>query len=85
MSRKHIVAASLLLPFIALSHVAHAGPQGSDRAWWPNQSNGYGPSRTTITEAVAARVPVAPLPSGNQATCRYQGGPRSPLVCTTQP
>ncbi len=85
MSRKHILAASLLLPFIALSSVAHAGPQASDRAWWPNQSNGYAPSRTYTTQPVAARVPVAPRPSGNQATCRYQGGPRSPLACTTQP
>lgn len=85
MSRKHILAASLLLPFIAVSNVAHAGPQPSDRAWWPNQSNGYAPGRATITEPVAARAPVAARPSGNQTTCHYQGGPRSPLVCTTQP
>ena len=85
MSRKHILAASLLLPFIALSNVAHAGPQATDRAWWPNQPTYSAPSRTYTTQPVAARVPVAPRPGGNQTTCRYQGGPRSPLACTTQP
>ena len=84
MSRKHVLAASLLLPLIALSNVAQASPQGSDRAWWPSNARNYSSSDAYITKPVAARTPiVAPRPSGQ--TCRYQGGPRSPLVCTTQP
>jgi hypothetical protein len=84
MSRKHILIGSLLLPFLAASNLAYAGPQPSDRAWWPNQAQSYGPGRGYTTEPVAARGQTAPQATGGQSTCRYQGGPRSPLVCSTR-
>ena len=84
MSRKHILIGSLLLPFMAASNVAYAGPQPSDRAWWPNQPATHTVSRGYTTEPVAARAQATPQAIGGQKTCRYQGGPRSPLVCSTQ-
>ena len=82
MSRKYILIGSLMLPLLAVSNLAHAGPQPSDRAWWPNQATSYTASRGYTTEPVAARDQMAPQAIGGQKTCRYQGGPRSPLVCS---
>jgi hypothetical protein len=82
MFRKHILMASLLLPFMAASSLAHAGPQPSDRAWWPNQAASSAPSRGYATELVAGRDQIAPQATGR--SCRYHGNPRSPLVCSTR-
>ena len=84
MFRKHILMASLLPPFMVASSLAHAGPQTSDRAWWPNQPASSAPSRGYATEPVAVRGQTTPQATGAQRTCRYQGSPRSPLVCSTR-
>jgi hypothetical protein len=84
MSRKYNLIGSLLLPLMAAPNLAYAGPQGSDRAWWPNQAQSYGSSQGYTTKPVAARDKVAPQAIGGQQACRYQGGPRSPLVCSAR-
>ena len=84
MLRKYILIGSLLLPFTAASNLAYAGPQGSDRAWWPNRAQSYGSSQGYTTEPVAARDKVSPQAVGGQHACRYQGGSRSPLVCSAR-
>ena len=73
MSRKHILTVALLLPFMAASNLAHAGPQASDRAWWPNwaQNNSSGDAYAIRPTALDAQ---APQTSRSQVTCRYRGG-----------
>ena len=82
MFRKHTLMVSLLLPFVAASSLAHAGPQPSDRAWWPNQTASSVPSRGYAAEPGAARGQTTPQAIGGQPSCRYQGSPRVPLVCS---
>ena len=84
MSRKYILIGSLLLPLMAASNLAYAGPQHTDRAWWPNQARSYSSSQDYTTKPAAARDTTAPQAVGGQQTCRYQGGPRSPLVCSAR-
>jgi len=60
MSRKYMLIGSLLLPLMAASNFAHAGPQPSDRAWWPDHGSGYTASRGYTTEQVAARQQATP-------------------------
>jgi hypothetical protein len=74
MSRKHILTISLLLPFMAMSNLAHAGPQGSDRAWYPNWGRSDSTSNAYVTRPAALDTEAAPQTSGGKATCRYQGG-----------
>ena len=38
MITKRLMAISVLLAFAAVSGSAHASPQPSDRAWWPNRT-----------------------------------------------
>jgi hypothetical protein len=88
-----ILAAALVASFVTLSGVAHASPQPSDRAWWPNEDWGYlsssyplsgyqpwGYAPGIVTRPVSAIQPV-PL---YQTTCRHRRGSRS-ITCTTQP
>ena len=79
MNRKYIVAGLLVAPVLALSSLAYAAPQPSDRAWWPN--HGRDVSAAYGTQPAAARHQL-PMKEGGQTTCRYQGG-RS-MVCSTR-
>lgn len=81
MSRKYILIGSLLLPLMAASNLAYAGPQPSDPAWWPNHNRNYAPSRDFTTAPVAGGVQAVPRAT-DPRTCRYQGS-RS-LVCSTR-
>jgi hypothetical protein len=36
MSGKHLLTLSLLLPFLAISSVANAGPRITDKSYWPD-------------------------------------------------
>jgi hypothetical protein len=74
MSRKHILTASLLLPFMAVSNLAYASPQGSDRAWYPNWARSASTTDAYITRPTALGDEAAPQTSRGQPTCRYQGG-----------
>jgi hypothetical protein len=40
MSTKHLIAIPALLAFTVVSGLAYAGPQPSDRAWWPRAAIG---------------------------------------------
>jgi hypothetical protein len=74
MSRKRILTVSLLLPFMAVSTLAYAGPQGSDRAWYPNWGRSDATADAYVTRPTALGDQVAPQTSRGQVTCRYQGG-----------
>jgi hypothetical protein len=74
MSRKHILTVALLLPFMAASNLAYAGPQGSDRAWWPNWDRSVSTTDAYVSRATALSDQAAPQTSRSQVTCRYQGG-----------
>jgi len=74
MSRKHILTVSLLLPFMAMSNLAHASPQGSDRAWYPNWGRSDSTSNAYVTRPAALGDQAAPQTSRGQPACRYQGG-----------
>ena len=80
MNRKYIAAGFLVAPLLALSSLAYAGPQPSDRAWWPN----YGRDVSgAYAKQPAATRDQRPTKEGDQTTCRYQGG-RSTMVCSTR-
>jgi len=83
MFRNFAFATSVALPLVAVSSLAYAGPQPTDRAWWPSQSQSYATGSTYITRPVAAYGDVVPLATGGTPTCRYQGGSRS-LTCAPQ-
>ena len=87
MSRKHLLALSLLLPLVGLSGAAYAGSTISDRSYWPEQA------RVTTFEANQAPVewnsaraqvtgtqrfePATTIYSDRNAAPRYHGGPKS--------
>lgn len=72
MTRKSLFTASLLLPLIAMSGVAYAGP-----TWTPARS----PSQTSGSEAYIAYAQYVPtMQHVGGWECSYQGGPKSPLV-----
>lgn len=87
MFRKHLFIAASLLPLMALSGVAYAGPTITDKRYWPNEarsSGSYGQTDPYTARALESRTPraqVAPAPIGGRPNCRYLGGPKSPLTC----
>lgn len=67
MTRKGILAAALLLPCVALSGAAYAGPTST-----------YPPAQS----AQPSNGPYAmsmPAAHADGSICRYQGGPKSPI------
>jgi hypothetical protein len=82
MRHKRVLAALVLLPFVAVSSVASAAPRGSDR--------NDGRTQTRASDRADAfwaygkyGASAAPAPRvGPQRSCTYQGGPKSPWwVC----
>lgn len=88
MSRKSPLATLLLLPFIAISTLAHAGQTITDKAYWPNEArspNANNPEQTDWRRARAMETRPAPRaaepqPNSRQNSYRYQGGPKSGLT-----
>jgi hypothetical protein len=92
MFRKQLLTSSLLLPLMAVSGLAHAGPTITDKNYWPNEV-GPGAYRTTppqagqtsswAAEVGTPRARTAPEMDNGQRQCRYlyRGGPRSPVTC----
>jgi hypothetical protein len=81
MSRKYLLTVSLLLPFMAVSSLAHAGPTITDKRWyWPNETRSYAPSGPYAMEQRAPWAQVVPLvnnePYGSRS-CTWLGGPKS--------
>ena len=72
MSRNYIWIGLLLLPLMATSNLAYAGPQPSDRAWWPNRNRNVAPNRDFTNAPVAVRIKAAPQAIRDQPN-RYQG------------
>ena len=82
MTRTFLTAGLVVVPILALSTVAHAGPQPSDRAWWPNYN--LNANAGHATRLVGARDQVTPTERRRRTTCRFQAGPRSGTVCTAR-
>ena len=86
MSRKLLLAASLLMPLMAISSMAYAGPKIVDKTYSP------GEVRSQRTEpdwrgayALERGAPprqVVPGVGAGQHQCRYQGGPKLPMTCS---
>lgn len=92
-----ILAAGLVASFVMLSGVAHASPQPSDRAWWPNEDWGYlsssypapgyqswGYQSWGYAPGVVTRPVSAIQPVPMYQTCHYRRGSRF-VTCTIQP
>ncbi|XSC47077.1 hypothetical protein ACF1BQ_016715 [Bradyrhizobium sp. RDT10] len=84
MSTKHLLAISLLLPFVAISTTAQAGSTITDKSYWPNEARQSTPFRAGArTDAYSAfaydratsRFDPATTNRGGSAF-RYQGGPK---------
>ena len=80
MNSKYIATGLLVAPLLGLSSLAFAGPQPSDRAWWPNHGRDAGGAYATKSQAARDQLPPR---KGSIQTCRYQGG-RSTMVCSTK-
>jgi hypothetical protein len=86
MSRKYLLTVSLLMPLMAISGMANAGPKITDKSYWPNET------RNQQTEpdwrsayALQTGSPIrqtAPAVNAGQSRCSYQGGPKSPMTCS---
>ena len=95
MIRERILAISTPLILAALSGAAHAGPTITNYNYWPNEvgpSSYYrsAPTKSESRRALAnqrGRPAVQSAPSNNsgQYGCRYQGGPKFPMACSTRP
>jgi hypothetical protein len=85
MSTKHLLTISLLLPFVAISAMAHAGSTIADKSYWPNEARpgahrAVG-SQSDVNSAFASSR-MAPLlapirESEDSNVRRYHGGPKS--------
>ncbi len=89
MSRKNLIAISLLLPLVAMSGIARAGSTITDKSYWPSEA------RSTAYEtpvpsgdwrsarAFDRRAPefqATPNYSSREPNWTYQGGPKSPMT-----
>jgi len=79
MRHKRVLAALVLLPFVAVSSVVYAAPRVSDR-----NDGGYqtrAPDRADAYSAYGqSGVYSGPAPRLDaQRSCTYQGGPKSPF------
>jgi hypothetical protein len=66
MTRKALLAAALMLPVLALSGVAYAGPTST----YPPANTGWKGGAYAMT---------VPATHSDGSTCLYQGGPKSPI------
>ena len=57
MITKPLIAISTLLAFTAISGLAYASPQPSDKAWWPNLSRAPSERPSATTSGVSQRSP----------------------------
>ena len=57
MIRKPLIAISALLAFTAISGLAYASPQPSDKAWWPNRPKATSEQPSASTPGVWRRSP----------------------------
>jgi hypothetical protein len=95
MIRERVLTISTLLALMALSGTAYAGPGITDKSYWPNEVGPSSYSRAPQTEpdryrarAMQRGAPAAQVaPEGNsgQYGCRYSGGPKYPMTCSTRP
>jgi len=84
MTRKHLLAALLVLPLAAASSAALAGPKITDKSYWPESRtteratpDAYSAYGQAIPYGGAAQVRTQEY--GGQRSCTYQGGPKSPF------
>lgn len=95
MTRKRLLPALLLLPLVAVSGAAHAGPTIANKNYWPNEVGpwSYDGIKKTETDRRRARTVergtglfrAAPEVNSGQYRCRYQGGPKLPMTCSREP
>ena len=67
MTRKALLAAALVLPFVALSGTAYAGPTSS----YPPANTGW--------KGGGAYAQYVPATHADGTQCRYQGGPKGAI------
>jgi hypothetical protein len=77
MIRTSLLAASLMLPIMAIGTAAHAGPNASDKRYWPSEARVESPLSAYAME----RRSFAPGSDRFQASKpQYRGGPKSGLT-----
>jgi hypothetical protein len=83
MFSKRLLAVSLLLSFMTMSSVAHAGPTITDKSYWPGGSQ-YSPAPTEIyalDRGVARSQAYTDQYRGDAVrSCTWTGGPKSTSV-----
>ncbi len=67
MTRKALLAVTLVLPFVALSGAAYAGPSA------------FYPPVCAASQASGPYAQYVPSMHDDGTQCRYQGGPKSPI------
>lgn len=92
MSRKILLAISLLLPLVAMSGIANAGSTITDKSYWPSETRSTyrtpvssGDWRSALAfDRRSSRYQTAPSYSFREPGWTYQGGPKSPTMRTPQ-
>lgn len=84
MSSKRLLTVSLLLPLVATSSIAHAGPRITDKSYWPDGwRSSPPPSEAYAVGQRASRAQAVPQVYTDRyrdraiTICTYQGGPKS--------
>ena len=84
MSRKHLLALTVVLPLIGASGTAFAGSTISDGSYWPDQARadryvfgempaGWSLSRAQLVGTQRPEVPI--VSTDGRGAARYRGGP----------
>ena len=87
MLKKHLLKISLLLPLMAISATAYAGPTIKGKSYWPSEARQSAQNRTVGSQSdlnsafaydrTTLRLQPATVPSEGGSAWRYQGGPKS--------
>lgn len=85
MSTKYLFAVSLLMPLMAISGMANAGPKITDKSYWPNETRNQQSEpdwRSAYGLQTGTPRRTAPAVDVGRSQCRYQGGPKLPMTCS---
>lgn len=86
MIRTSLLTASLILPIVAIATVANAGPNASDKRYWPADARVESPMSAYAMERRGFAFEAAPVAIGGAYRVpvakpqTYQGGPKSGLT-----
>jgi len=85
MIKKCLLSASLILLVMAIATIANAGPNASDKRYWPSEARVESPASAYAMERRGSASQAAPVAIGGSyrfpvSKPQYLGGPKSGLT-----